>query len=307
MAKKAAEKKATEKKVDDKKVDSKAPAKKEDEKKGKEEATTKPSKDTKMTVLINWWRTRLHSEELGVYQALKYRAKSKQFKPDFDIEGVVEFDGAKKYVIAYNKKAWHDSKVGDPAKRLTIRLFTIMEEGVSSELKGGNYIGGIELSIAHSIIQSFEVKEASPVFFIQTPSSEFLTPVMSSYRLAGTRWVFPLLPEQEADKLQLVVAKGVIGLGRDYDIYVGKKKVAKVDSVKTTKDVIIEIYDDQFAKDKIFVLFLTLFGLTAWFMKECEDMIGEITKKMEESGTSDYKIPHYELKLFRNPRMMRTV
>ncbi len=306
MAKKAAEKKAPEKKAEEKKAETKAPAKKADEKAGKEELPKK-DKSTKMRVLINWWRTRLHAEELGVYQALKYRAKSKQFKPDFDIEGVVEIDDAKKYVIAYNKKAWQESKVGDPAKRLTIRLFTIMEEGLSSELKGGNYIGGIELSIAHSLIQSFEVKEAAPVFFIQTPSSEFLTPVMSSYRLAGTRWVFPLLPEQESDKLQLVVAKGVVGLGRDYDIYIGKKKIAKVDTVKTTKDVIIDIYDDQFAKDKQFVLFLTLFSLTTIFMKETEDMINEFVKKMEDSGTSDYKIPTNELKLFRNPRMMRTV
>lgn len=128
---------------------------------------------------------------------------------------------------------------------------------------------------------------------------------MSSYRLVGTRWVFPLLPEQEGDKLQLVVAKGVVGLGRDYEVFIGKKKIAKIDTVRTTKDTIIEIYDDTFSKDKMFVLCITLFGLTCIFMQECEEMINTFVKKMEESGTADYKIPHYEMKLFRNPRMMR--
>ena len=113
-----------------------------------------------------------------------------------------------------------------------VLFFTIMEEkptGGSSkearEAKGGNFKGGFEMSVTHSLIQSMEVKEASPVFFIQVPKMTYLTKIVKSYRLTGTRWVWPLLPEQKDDKLQVVSAKGAIGLGVDYDIKIGKKKV----------------------------------------------------------------------------------
>ena len=39
---------------------------------------------------VNFWRTRLHDEELGVHQQLKYTAKTRWFSKNFDIEGVIE-------------------------------------------------------------------------------------------------------------------------------------------------------------------------------------------------------------------------
>jgi hypothetical protein len=71
------------------------------------------------------------------------------------------------------------------------------------------------------------------------------------------------------------------------------------------KNFEIELYDEVYAKDKSFIMYLTLFGCVCNFMKDAEKMIKELFKKMKKSGTSDYKPPKQEIDLFKNPRMMR--
>ncbi len=259
---------------------------------------------------VNFWRTRLHGEELGAFQALKYQAKTRYFGKDFDIEGVVEEDGQKKYIIAYNKDDWKEAP--DDKKRLVCRLFTILEDKPSMgsskearEAKGGNFKGGFELSITHSLIQSSEVREPAPVFFVQIPNMTYLTKIVKSYRLTGTRWNFPLLPEKKEDKLQVVTAKGKVGLGVDYDIFIGKKKIARIDGQRVQKEWEIDIYDENYAKDKTFVMLLILFGCICNFMKSATKLIEKFYKPMKDTGTTDYKPPKLEMDLFKNPRLMR--
>ncbi len=274
--------------------------------KGKAKSIVTPEesgkRQTYKKIRVNFWRTRLHAEELGVYQTLKYQAKTKIFKKNFDIEGLIEIDGEKKYVIAYNKDDWENKP--DSERRLVLRLFTILEEKMGVG-KGGNFKGGLELSITHSIIQSYEVKREAPVFFVNIPKVPYLIRIVKGWRLKGTRWTFPLLPEDKADKLQIVLAKGVLGVGRDYDIFIGKKKIAKLDSQRITKDVEVEIYDETYAEDKTFIILLTLFACICNFMNDTEKMIKKMYEKMKDDGTSDYKPNRYELDLFKNPRMMR--
>jgi hypothetical protein len=279
----------------------KKPAEKEEEEAPVEEEV-KPKKMVYKTIRCNLWRTRLHAEELGVYQALKYQAKTRYFAKDFDIEGVVEEDDEKKYVIAFNKEDWEDGLPED--KRLTLRLFTILEEKMGVG-KGGNFRGGIEFSILHSIVQSTEIQHPAPVFFIQTPRTTTLPRLVRGFRIIGTRWTFPLLPEESGDQVVMVVAKGTIGFGNDYDIYIGKTKVARVDHQKMTKDVEIEIYDEDYAKDKEFVDYLTLFGCTCFFMKDAYKIVKDFIKDIRDTGTTDYKPPKMEMDLFKNPRLMR--
>ena len=267
------------------------------------EEPPKPKKIVYKKIRCNLWRTRLHGEELGVYQALKYQAKTRYFAKDFDIEGVVEIDGEKKYIIAFNKDDWEESK--DPAdRRLILRLFTIMEEKMGVG-KGGTFKGGVEFSILHSIVQSTEIRYPAPVFFIQTPRTTNLPRLVRGHRFIGTRWTFPLLPEEKGDRLQMVVAKGKIAPGNDFNIMVGKKKVAKVDHQRITKDVEIEIYDEDYAKDKVFVEYITLFGCVCFFMKDAYKIVKHFVKNVVDTGTSDYEPPKQEMTLFKNPRMIR--
>ncbi|TFG15707.1 MAG: hypothetical protein EU535_01230 [Promethearchaeota archaeon] len=279
----------------------KTPAKKETVEEAPIEAV-KPKKMVYKKIRCNLWRTRLHAEELGVYQALKYQAKTRYFAKDFDIEGVVEVDDEKKYVIAFNKQDWEEGALEE--KRLTLRLFTILEEKMGVG-KGGNFKGGVELSITHSLVQTAEIKYPAPVFFIQSPRTTSLPRIVRGHRFIGTRWTFPILPEEKDDQFIIVLAKGVIAPGNDYNIYIGKKKVARVDHQRVTKDVEIEIYDEEYAKDKTFVDYMTLFGCICFFMKDAYKLIKSFTKDLKDTGTTDYKPPKMEMDLFKNPRLMR--
>jgi hypothetical protein len=295
------------------------------EEKPKEKARTAPAKKKKSTtkkaeageteepkarkqivykkIKVNFWRTRLHDEEIGVHQQLKYQAKTRWFSRNFDIEGVVEEDDEKKYIIAFNKEQWEEGPVEE--KRLVCRYFTIMEETLDSKAKGGNFKGGVELSVTHSLIQSYEIKHAAPVFFLQIPGIINLVKLVRGWRLIGTRWSFPLLPEDKDDQLQIVLARGVVGPGRNYKLYIGKKLIARVDGHPIQKEFIIEIYDEDYAKDKTFLRYMTLFGCACNFMDGAVKTVKRLYKKMKSTGTTAYKPPKQELDLFRNPRMMR--
>jgi hypothetical protein len=275
------------------------------EAKAKEEEEEEPVKIKKIVykkIRCNLWRTRLHGEELGIYQSLKYQAKTRYFAKDFDIEGIVEIDGEKKYIIAFNKDDWEEGKPEE--RRLILRLFTILEEKMGVG-KGGSFKGGIEFSILHSLVQSTEIRYPAPVFFLQTPRTTNLPRLVRGHRFIGTRWTFPLLPEEKGDALQMVVAKGIVGFGNDYNIFLGKNKIAKVDHQRVTKDVEIEIYDENYAKDKTFIGYLTLFGCVCFFMKEAYKIVKRFDKEIKNSGTSDYRPPKMEMDLFKNPRMIR--
>ncbi|MBY9005519.1 MAG: hypothetical protein KGD63_02050 [Candidatus Lokiarchaeota archaeon] len=303
MAKKkksdSSSKKTTTKKPATKKpVEKKSKTKKEDPK-----VTESESKQTKKRMKVNFWRTKLHDEELGIHQQLKYQAKTRWFSKNFDIEGIVEIDGKKEYIIAYNKEEWEETPKDKP-KRLNLRLFTIMEESLNVG-KGGNYKGGVELSVAHSLLQTYELHKIAPIFYIQLPGLKSITQIAPGWRLKGTRFSWPLLPEEKGDKFQVIDAKGVVGLGNDYELFLGSKKVGRIDGQRVQKEFEIEIYDANLAKDKTFIHTVILFACAANFMGEIEDMIEELFKQMEKTGTTDYRIPKAELDLFRNPRMMR--
>ena len=274
-------------------------------KEGAPAAAPKPKRQVYKKFKVNFWRTRLHDEEIGVHQQLKYQAKTRWFSKNFDIEGVIEEDKEKKYIIAFSKDSWEENP--DVEKRLSCRIFTIMEEKMTDQhtAKGGNYKGGLELSVTHSLIQSYEIKHPAPVFFMQIPRTINLARVVRGWRLVGTRWTWPLLPEEKDDKFQIVRAKGVIGPGRNYNIFIGDVKIARVDGQVVQKNFEIEIYDKGYAKDKTFIIYLILFGCMCNFMKEAEKLVKKLYKQMRKTATSDYKPPRTELTLFRNPRMMR--
>ncbi|MFW9899611.1 MAG: hypothetical protein ACFFDO_10180 [Candidatus Thorarchaeota archaeon] len=259
----------------------------------------KPKNIVYKKIKCNLWRTRLHAEELGVYQQMKYQAKTRWFSKTFDIEGLIEIDGEKKYIIAYNKEDFHEDK-----KRLVLRLFTIMEEKMGAQ-KGGNFKGGIELSYTHSLVQSVEVKYPAPVFFTHLPGTPMMARIVRGHRLLRTRWSFPLIPEEKEDQLQLVIAKGTIGFGNDYNIHLGDTVIGRVDHQRVTKDVEIEIYDEDKAKDKTFIMILVLFGCICFFMKEIYKELKKFYKIMRNTGTTEFKPPKFELDLFKNPRMIR--
>ncbi len=295
---------AKKKAMNSKKLTTKKPNTKKNESKMRKTDIKENNKlQTKKKLKISYWRTRLHDEELGIHQKLKYYAKTRGFSTDFRIDGIVHIDSKKEYIIAYNKEDWEEEPKDKP-KRLNLRIFTIMEEKLNIG-KGGNYRGGIELIITHSLVQSFELHKTAPIFFIQLPRVKSIIPISFGWRIKGTRYTWPLIPEKPGDKLQIIKAKGMVGLGRNYDLYLGTIKVGSINGQRIQKEYKVDIYDANLAKDKTFIHTVILFSCVCNFMDEIEKIIERLHKKMIQTGTSDYKIPKAELDLFRNPRMMR--
>jgi len=270
------------------------------------EEDPEPEKIVYKKMKINFWRTKLHDEELGLHQEMKYQAKTRWYSKSFDMEGDIEVDGEKKFVIAFNKEEWEETP-DDEYKRFVCRIFTLMEEELDGKnLQGGNFHGGIELSVAHSLVQSYEVRRPAPVFFIQLPRDYNLYRVVKGWRIIGSQWSWPLLPEKKGDKFQIVRAKSrLISWGDNFDIYIGDKKVARLDEQPLQNEYELEIFDEDYSKDTTFNKQLILFACGSEFMKESTKMIKKLYKQMQKTGTTDYRMPKTEVDLFRNPRMMR--
>lgn len=270
------------------------------------EEDPEPEKIVYKKIKVNFWRTRFHDEELGIHQEMKYQAKTRWYSKSFDMEGDIEVDGEKKFVLAFNKEEWEETPE-DEYKRFVLRIFTIMEEEIDGkDLSGGNFHGGVELSVAHSLVQSWEVKRPAPVFFLQLPRDYNLYRVVKGWRLIGDQWTWPLLPEKKGDKFQMVLAKSkLISFGKNFDIYVGDVKVARIDSQPIQNEYEVEIFNEDYAKDTTFNKQLILFACSIEFMKDSEKMIKRSFKQMKKTGTTDYRLPKTEVDLFRNPRMMR--
>jgi hypothetical protein len=88
-------------------------------------------------------------------------------------------------------------------------------------------------------------------------------------------------------------------------LYIGKKLIGRVDGRPIRNEYVIELYDEVYAKDKTFVRYMILFGMTCNFMDGASKIVKKLFKKMKATGTSDYIPPKTEMDLFRNPRMMR--
>ncbi|MFX0010598.1 MAG: hypothetical protein ACFE9R_09805, partial [Candidatus Hermodarchaeota archaeon] len=99
------------------------------------EAPAIPEKLVHKKLKVNFWRTGLHDEEIGIHQSLKYQAKTRWFSKNFDIEGIIEVDDKKENIIAFNKEQWQESPLEE--KRLVCRFFTIMEESMESRPSAG--------------------------------------------------------------------------------------------------------------------------------------------------------------------------
>jgi hypothetical protein len=264
----------------------------------------KPSSVVSKRIEVDYWRTSAHSEELGIHKGLKYSAKSRYFTDSFDIEGTIIIDGdeSKKEVIAYNEKDWEDP---DIAKRgLKVRTFSAMHEG-----KGGNFQGGVELSITDSLIQTYHIKEdPGIVLVINLPQTKNLVRITRSRRLKGWKFAFPLIPEKSGEPLRMFEIRGKVGLGLDFEVTEKERKIANVDGKKLNigGKWEIEIFDEELSDDKAFVKTLALFGCACKFLEDCEKLIKQIFKKFDDPK-SDFKfVPDkQELDLFKNPRRLK--
>lgn len=270
-------------------------------------APVESKKDSTMVykhVDVDFWKTSAHKEEIGFHKDLKYSAKSRYFTDDYEIEGVIVVDGdeSKKHIVAYHKVAWDKKEPIDRA--LKVRTFTSMKDD-----KGGNFTGGVELSITDSIIQSFYIRDdPGIVLIVNLPNTKNLIRVARAHKLKGWKFAFPLIPGKSGESIRVFEINGKVGFGLDFTVDEKNQKVADIDGKKLNigGKWEIDIYDEALSKDKIFVDTLTMFACACKFLEDAEKIVKKIFKDFDDPK-SDFKfIPDpQELDLFKNPRRLK--
>ncbi|MCP4761652.1 MAG: hypothetical protein GY870_07710 [archaeon] len=281
--------------------------KEKNKEKSKKEKKGKKKGKSIEKISVNFWRTKIHGTTMGMKVDLSYEAKSRQFSKNFDIVGKVTFNGdedGEKFttqVVAVDTKKWDDTK------RLLIRTFTELKDN-----SGGNYKGGIELSILESINTSHVAQKSLPVFIASIAGFELLTRMTKMRTVKGNHFFFPILPETgDSEKIvHFIRISGKVGMGDDFNVFDGEEKIAVIDDRKMDigGKYDIKILSEEYQKNKRFTQLIILFSAVLKFMNDCEKDINELLDKIQdEKKFADFKyIPDpSELQLFKNPRRLK--
>jgi len=193
----------------------------------------------------------------------------------------------------------------DESKRLLIRTFTELEDN-----KGGNFTGGIELSIMESINVSHIAKKSLPVFIIMLPNFEYLTRITKMKTIKGRKLFFPLLPDENDGYVRFIRVVSKIGFGDDFDVMEGEEKIAEIDDRKMDLGgkYEIKIISEEYQSDRRFQQMMILISAMLKFLEECETDIDTLLDKIkEESDIESFKYTpdKQELLLFKNPRRLK--
>lgn len=248
--------------------------------------------------VIDFWKTGLHGEEIGIRQKEQYRSKSRHFTMDMDIIGKYIEDDKGIGFAAIREKVWKGEKSEELNGRLVLRLFT----------DEGRWLGSIEEVVIEELKNSIGSNDVIPVFATTIPNYDYVLWIEKVHRRHGFGevYVFSYLSEKEEEPVSVFkIDENRLTIGSDWDVYYGptKQKVAFIDSKKFNigGKVEINIYDEDFAKNRIATKALVLFAST---IKYHNDIKERIKKRIEliKKGEWSYKPDKGEAWLLRNPR-----
>ena len=248
--------------------------------------------------VIDFWKTGLHGEEIGIRQKEQYRSKSRHFTMDMDIFGKYIEDDKGKGFVAIREKSWKGEKGDELNGRLVVRLFT----------DEGGWLGSIEEIVVEELKNSIGSNDVIPVFVATIPNYDYVLWIEKVHRRHGFGevYVFTYLSGKEEEPVSVFkIDENRLTIGSDGDVYYGptKKKIAFIDSKKFNVGgkVEINIYDEDVAKNYIISRALVLFASTIKYHNDIKERIKkriELIKKGEWSYTPDKG----EAWLLRNPR-----
>ncbi|MHA1232071.1 MAG: hypothetical protein ACTSRP_25015 [Candidatus Helarchaeota archaeon] len=266
-------------------------------------------------IIVDFWKTDLHGVEVGIRQKEQLRAKSRQFSKDLDIYGAIIENGQRTGFVGIRKEAWEKGideeyemeggEVLGPSKatigRLVIKAFT-------DEI---NWMGSLEEQVALELPRSYYT--ALPVFTVVMPRFEFMIRIERIYSRMGNLYVTTLVTEEKGEKKILEIFEideKLLTFGSDWVVRrrsIGNKDiVAELDGkiLNIGGKVVIKIYDEKLAKNRIFRTMLILFAAMTKYHTKVKKKIFEIRKRIFKGDLMI--IPtHQELELMRNPRSIR--
>ncbi|MHA1270256.1 MAG: hypothetical protein ACTSPY_10755 [Candidatus Helarchaeota archaeon] len=280
------------------------------------EIKKKKKRNVYRKIIVDFWATSMHGEEIGVRQMEQHRAKSRQFSKDMDIYGAIIEGGEKTGFVGWRKDAWESGideeseeeggEILGPSKatigRLVIKTFT----------DETNWTGTLEEQVTMEIPRSYYAP--LPVFTIIIPRFEFMIRIERIYSRTGNLYVTSLITEEGKDKEKLFsifeIDEKLLTFGSDWVVRrrsADKKDiVAELDGkiLNIGGKVVIKIYDEELAKNRAFRMLLILFAAMTKYHTRVKKKIKQVRKQIM-NGEIQIKPTHQELELMRNPRSIR--
>jgi len=245
---------------------------------------------------VKLWVTDLNPTEVGIYQASRHRAKSRQFTKDMDIFAEVKENGERTHLLAYRKGLWQDNN--GMGKRLVIKLFTAeMNWRATLDL-----LLGRSLQLTHGAggfpVTAFSINIANHDQIVQVERS--------AYKWAGTPEKFSFFILKDDGKPYFYrLRRNWINIGDDYKLYdehdrlVGKLN-GRVINIGGKWKVRVNAKHADPRLDTVLQLFCGMLKFNEDCRHHLEDLVGNM-----HDGKLIPKLEHQETELYMNPRRVR--
>ncbi len=246
---------------------------------------------------VDFWRTDLHGEEIGIRQKEVLMAKSRQFTRDMDLYGSIKLGSENVGYIGYRKGAW-ESDLGE--SRLVVKAFTT----------SFSWIGSIEELVGRSVARSIGVEQPMPAFAAVLSDDKLIHYVEKVYRGPVKTETFILFSvDEESGLFQTVKLVGKrVSMGADFDVFYGaeENKVGKVDSKLLNIGGRVDVkLSEELAENKRLANLLVLFAATLKFHDDVESKTKKLVEALKKKELT-LKLQSEELGLMVNPRILRS-
>lgn len=249
---------------------------------------------------VDFWKTDIHGEEIGIRQKEVLMSKSRQFTRDMDLYGSVKLGSEETGYIGYRRGVWESGKVGLEEKRLVVKFFS----------KSISWIGSIEELVSRSVARSIGVGQPLPAFAAVLAEDRIVHYLEKIYRgpIRTETYVLSSVDEENGFLHTVKLVGKRVSLGADFDVLYGaeEKKVGKIDSKLLNIGGKVEVrLLDEVAESKTLANLLVLFAATLRFQGEVESKLEKLIGLMKKEGRT-IKVQSEELGLLVNPRILKS-
>ncbi len=288
------------KKKEEEEISPKDTDKKAEEEEKKKQKKEKWKKITRRQFSVDFWRTSLHGEKIGIRQKDQQRAASRQFSKDMELYGAVKEGDEEMGNIGFRTTEWMGANFSKgQLARLVIRFFD----------ENSRWVATIEEDTIQGMLYSLAYREPMPVFNVQIKGNSNIFKMTPIEEGISDKLVMPIIFEKDGKTVDfLMFDRKTMTMGDDWEVYRmrdRKKILADLDSKKLNIGGLVEVrvYDPELQDNKIFINTLLIFAATIKFFGEVKDHLKDAYKTyIDEDEGFIFKPDRHELELLENPR-----
>ena len=243
---------------------------------------------------VDIWVTNFNTTEIGIYQAARHQAKSRQFTKDMDIFADVDENGRREGFLAYRKGLWEKDGM---EKRLVIKLFT----------EDMNWRATMDLLLGRSLQMTHGAKGFPVTSFSMNLSGhdQLIQMERSAYKWPGQPERFSFFVLRDGLPHFYRIKRNWVNIGDDYTLFDDKgRRVGKLNGriLNFGGKWVCAIEEEHC--DAPMKMILKLFCGMLRFNDECRHHVEDLVKDMNR-GKFVPKLERQESELYLNPRRVR--